>query len=126
MSFQSDFRTLITADSSLNTAMSGGIFFENLEDNYDITKDWIVYSFKKNSQSDCLKVKDAYTTYGVTLRIISPSTLKINSLADYLQDYLNGKTQGGIQDIFFIGDSHSADLDRKQYSIVLEFNAFYL
>ncbi len=126
MSFQSDFRTLIVADSSLNTALNNRIFFENIEENYDLTKDWVVYSIKKNEQSDCMNSKMAYLTYTIYLRILSTDTEKINSLGDYIQNYLNHKEQGGIQDIWFINDSHTIDLEKGQYSILQEYRAFYV
>ncbi len=127
MSLQSDFRALITADSSLNTALSNRIYFEVIEDNYDITKTWCVYSFRKLEQQDCLNnEKNFYETYTLYLRLISPDTVFINSLADYIENYLNGKEQGQIKDIWGLGITPSMDLDKNQHSLLLEFGLFYV
>jgi hypothetical protein len=127
MSLQSDFRALITADSSLNTALSNRIYFEVIEDNYDITKTWCVYSFRKLEQQDCLNnEKNFYETYTLYLRLISPDTVFINSLADYIKNYLNGKEQGQIKDIWGLGITPSMDLDKNQHSLLLEFGLFYV
>ncbi|HPI82200.1 MAG TPA: hypothetical protein PK122_03140 [Candidatus Paceibacterota bacterium] len=126
MSFQSDLRTLMTADSSLNAAVGNRIFFENLEENYDLTKDWIVYTIKKANQVDCMDSKNAYLTYTVYVRIFSRSTASLNSIGDYLQDYLNHKEQGDIHDIWFTSDVHTIDLEKNQYSILQEYTAIYV
>jgi hypothetical protein len=126
MSFALDLRYLITVDSSLNTAVENRIYFENLEENYDITKDWIVYSFKKSSQQDCLTSTDVFTIYNVYIRLLSMDTVKINSLSDYIQDMLNNDSYGNIHDIRFVNDTHSFDLEKGQYSILLEFSSIYV
>jgi hypothetical protein len=128
MSFQSDLYTLMTADvSTLNIYISNdNICFENLKDNYNITKDWLVYSFKKSTQQDILISKNVFVTYIVYIRLLSMNTVSLNLLGDYVQTYLNNKSQNGIQDIKFITDTHSFDLEKGQYSILLEFEAIYL
>ena len=124
MSFQSDIYSIITTDPSLNAAVEG-IKFENLSENYDITKDWVVYSFKKASQVDCLQ-DTAYSLYSIYIRIFSPDTIKLNALGDYIQNLIDDNSSGRIQDIEFISDEHNVDIDKKQYSIALEFSAIYV
>lgn len=124
MSFLLDFKNIITSDSSLNSSVED-ICWEVLPENYDITKDWLVYSFRKASQADCMGQRTAYTTYQIMVRLLSPDTVKLNDLGDYIQNYLNDKEYGGIQNIWFSSDNHSADIDKGQYSITLEFSAIY-
>lgn len=126
MAYQDDLYHIMTSDTSLNTLVNNRIFFETLEENYDITKDWIVFSFRKASQVDCINSKNAFTNYIIFVRIISPSTETTKQLSDYIQDMLNGKEYNGIQDIWFINDTHSFDLDKDQYSNLLEFNSIYI
>jgi hypothetical protein len=126
MAFQDDIYTVMTSDSSLNTLMNNRIFSENLERNYDVTKDWLVYGFKRNQQVDCLNSKNAYTEYLLTIKVLSPDSIKQNQVGDYLQTYLNGKEYGGIQDIILLDDNHSPALETNQYSIVLEFRVLYV
>ena len=59
MAYQDDLYHIMTSDTSLNTLVNNRIFFETLEENYDITKDWIVFSFRKASQVDCINSKNA-------------------------------------------------------------------
>ena len=47
MAYQDDLYHIMTSDTSLNTLVNNRIFFETLEENYDITKDWIVTYFNK-------------------------------------------------------------------------------
>ena len=54
MSFSTDFRTLIIADASINADVNGGIYWENLPENFSVEKNWIVYSFNNNEQLTCL------------------------------------------------------------------------
>ena len=124
MSFQLDIHTIMTTDTSLNNLVED-VCFEVLPENYDITKDWVVYSFKKNAEVDCLK-GSAYANYSVYIRILSPDTVKINMLGDYIQELVDDSSSGGIYDIEFVGDNHGVDLDKGQYSIVLEFLAIYI
>ena len=123
--FQNDLYTLMTSDSSLNTAMQGRIYFENIEENYDLNNDYIVYSFRKTSQQDCLNSRNLFTNYSIYVRILSKSTITINSLSDYIQNFLNGQSYGNIQDVWFLNDNHTMDLQMGQYSILLEFGAIY-
>ena len=86
-----------------------------------------VYSFRKVEQQDCLNnEKKFFETYNLYLRLLSQDTVLINSLADYIKDYLNGNEQGGIKDIWNLGISPSMDLDKNQYSLLLEFGLFYV
>jgi len=126
MSFQSDLRTLMVGDSSINTMVNNKIYYENLEENYDLTKDWIVYSFRKASEQDCINSKNAFTTYSIYVRILSASTITVSTLSDLIQNYLNHKEQGGIADVWMVNDSHNIDYDKKQYTILLEFGSFYV
>ena len=126
MSFSTDLNYVMTNDSSLLSYCDGGILYENLPENFEITKDWIVYSFNKVSQKDCLFSKSAYTEYNIFVEIVSTDTYKVEVINDYIVKYLNNTTYNGIHDISFIGDSHASDLDRNLYINTLNFNALYL
>lgn len=126
MSYGSDLYTLINADSSLNSWCDGGIYYENLPDNFDLTKIWLAYSFNKAEQTNCLNGGSAFTTYNITIKIVSYDSDMLETISDYLVDYLNGSNQGNIMDVWFTGDNHTIDLEKGVYMNSLDFESFYV
>ena len=126
MSFSVDLNYLMTNDPSINEWCDGGIQYENLPENFELTKDWIVYSFNKTNQGSCLNSSRAYTEYAIVIKIVSQDTFKLETMNDYLIEYLDGQTYNGIADILFTGDSHTLDLDKNIYMNTLNFNALYV
>ena len=124
MSFATDLNYLMTNDTSLNTYCEGGIMYENLPENFNLTKDWIVYSFNKASQMSCLGNTFA-TNYNLTIKIISNSTIDLETISDHLVTYLNGNDYNGIIDIIFESDNHTLDLEKNIYMNTLQFNVIY-
>jgi len=126
MSFVTDLHYIMKNDSSLNTYCVGGINFENLPENWEIIKDWIIYSFNKASQQNCMNSSEVFTTYNIVLKIVATDTLKLETINNYVVDYLNNKTYNGIQDINFVSDIHTLDLDKNIYMNTLNFDAIYV
>lgn len=126
MSFSTDLNYIMKTDTSLNAWCTGGIYFENLPENFDLTKDWIVYSFNKVSQESCLNSNLAFMNYVITLKVVGTDTVKVELINDKVVDYLNGNSYSGIQDIIFTGDNHTLDLDKNIYMNTLTFNALYV
>lgn len=125
MSFSTDFKALITADSSINYDIKGGIHWENLPENFEISKNWIVYSFAKGDQESCLTSTAAFTRYNIALKVICTDSIVLERVSDRIVSYLGGNSYGNIADVLFIGDSHSLDLDKNIYINTLQFNALY-
>lgn len=113
-------------DASLNAWCDGGIHYENLPENFELTKDWIVYSFNKINQGSCLNSAPMYIEYALIVKIVARDTVKLETVNDYVMEYLDGKEYLGIQDILFTGDSHTLDLDKNIYMNTLNFNALYV
>jgi len=126
MSFGTDLNTLMNADTSINVWCDGGVYYENLPDNFDLTKTWIGYSFRKISQTSCIDSKNAYTTYSITIKVIDSDTLHLETISDHIVNYLNHKEHGGIKDIWFVSDAHGMDLEKAIYINTLEFQSFYV
>ena len=125
-SFASDLYTIMNGDASLNASFDGGIYYENLPDNFDLDKKWLMYYFNKEEQFDTFGCKNVYTQYGVTAVIINQNTEDVNTLSDQLVDYINSKSQGGIQDIYFTSDGHAFDREKNVYMNTLQFEAIYV
>lgn len=126
MSFSRDIAYLMNNDASLNAWCDGGIHYENLPENFELTKDWIVYSFNKINQGSCLNSAPMYIEYALIVKIVARDTVKLETVNDYVMEYLDGKEYLGIQDILFTGDSHTLDLDKNIYMNTLNFNALYV
>ena len=126
MSYGKDINTLFLADASLVAYCNGGIRYENLPKEFDLTKSWIAYSFRKNDQTDCLNSKNAYTTYQITAKIVAPDTNTMETISDHLVEYFNGNSQGDIVDIWFTSDDHQVDLEKRIYMDSLNFDSFYV
>lgn len=125
MSFASDLYTIMVGDSSINAEINGGINYENLPDNFDLAKKWILYYFNRTEQIDCMTIKDAYTNYTITVILITQDTDDLTNISDMVIDYLNGNDYGNILDINFSGDAHTFDREKNIYMNQLTFNAIY-
>jgi hypothetical protein len=125
MSYGSSLNTLMTGDASLNALCTGGIFYENLPDNFDMTDTWIVYSYRRSEQRNCLNTKNAFTTYSVTAKIVTYDSEIMETVSDTLVSVLNGASEGGIRDIWLVADNHAVDLEKGIYMNSLEFESFY-
>ncbi len=125
MSFATDLSHIMSADTSLNSYCNGGINYENLPENFDLTKNWIVYTFNKTSQDSCLGSDAAIMRYTVVIKILSPSTETLETINDHIVNYLNGKSYNGIKDFLFTSDNHTLDMEKRVYMNTLQFNVLY-
>jgi len=126
MSFATDLNYIMHNDSSLNSYCTGGIHYENLPENFELVRDWIVYSFNKYLQENCLDQKEAFTRYSIQLKIVANDTIQLETINDHTVDYLNNTIYGGIQDLMFTGDNHTVDLEKNIYMNTLQFDAIYV
>jgi hypothetical protein len=125
MSYARDLKYIMTNDGSLNSYCPSRIHFENLPDNFELIQSWIVYSFNKSLQQNCLDGK-AFTQYNIVVKIIATDTIVLETISDRAVEYLNRNYYGGIQDIVFTGDNHAMDLEKKVYTNTLQFDSWYV
>ena len=125
MSFASDIYYVMTNDPSINALVNGGIHYEILRDNFNLTKKWIDYNFRRLEQVDCIGTKDVYTNYEVTTTIITQNSLDCVSISDLLVTYLNGAEYGGIIDIKLEDDGHVVEQEKNIFKNTLLFTAIY-
>jgi len=130
MSFVDDIYTLMTADTSLNGQVNGGIHYENLIDNWLADTDdteWIVYEQRKSAQENCINSKNIYMTYRLTAVIIQRNTnTNVDTITNRLITYLNNYESGNIMDIAFISDQGGFNQQQNIYTNTLEFDCVYL
>ena len=124
MSFATDIYQIMTADSSLNSAL-GGIYHEHLPHDADIQNDYAVFTYRKSEQFDVFGAKDTLGDYDIYVIVISQSPYSRETLSDSIRAYMNGATYGGIRDIRFEQENKSKELDENIYMNTLEFRAFY-
>jgi len=126
MSFGTDLYHIMNNDASINSEIDGGIYYENLPDNFDITKKWILYHFLKSEQIGCLTNKKVATYFDVNVVLITQSTADLVTITDLLVNYLNDEEYGSIIDVTFENDGHSFDKEKNIYVNVLEFKSLYV
>ena len=130
MSYAVDINSVLTSDPSLNSYADGGIHYENLIDNWLAETDddvWMVYSFNKTSQTDCITSKNIYMDYSLSITVIQRNTnTEIDIITDRLINYLNNYGSGNIVDIGFVRDQGFLDQQRNTYNNTLEFQCTYL
>jgi len=126
MSFATELYTLMHADASLNKLCTGGIHYEHLPENFELSNTWVVYTFNKASQSNCLGTPNVFTEYTLIVKIVANDTLLLEYINDYITDYLNNYSGDKFEDIIFVGDDHALDLDKNLYLNTLTFNVTYI
>lgn len=124
MSWATDIYYIMTNDSSLNNS-TAGIYFENLPDNADITEDYIVFTYRKDSETNVFGKKNVNSDYIIDVICISTSPYRLTTLSDMVSNYLNNVNYGGIKEINFQNDNRTKDLDEGVYLNTIEFKAFY-
>jgi hypothetical protein len=124
MSFGTDIYATMIGDTSIN-AQVNGIYFENLPENCDLTKTYIVYSFKKEIGISTFVDQDLLSNYILYVNVITTDNDSLLSLSEYIQDYLTSIVNISIRFIDFVADSHSLDLEKNIYENRLEFNVIY-
>ena len=127
MSIGTELYTIMNADASINAAFStGGVYYENLPDNFDLKDKWLLYYFRKTSQMDVMTTKSAYDIYDLEVTILVQNTADVVSNTDLITTYLNGIESGGIIDIRFDDDGHSFDKEKGIYTNTMTFEIIYV
>ena len=125
MSFATTLNGIMTADTSLNTYCDGGIRYENLPTNFELIKNWIVYSFNKDKGDlGCLS-GTLYSKYLLAVKIVSTDTLVLETIGDRVTYYLENIASNDTIDFSFVSDNHTLDLDKKIYMNTLQFDVLY-
>ena len=124
MSFGTEIYTKMIGSSSINSQVKG-VYFEHLPENFDLTKNYIVYSFKKETGISTLSTADLLKNYKLYVKTITPNNNTLLSLSDTLQTYLIGVVDSSIRFVDFVSDNHSLDLEKGIYENTLEFNVLY-
>lgn len=125
MSFKSDLKNILVNDASLMSSIEN-IHYEHLDHNFDLTKNWIDYTFRISDQVNCLGGQKIMQNYEIILRVIVPDTDERNNISNYVIDLLSGNINGDIKDIRFVNSSPGEDLEKKTYFNTLSFDSVYV
>ncbi len=125
MSFKADFNTAINADANLNSLVDGGIFYQNLPDNFSLNDAHIVYSIELLESVDVISKKAVLENYNVELAIISPDTEERENILSVLNNYLVNYSDASILDVINQGTSDGADGEKDIYTEIVNYNIFY-
>ena len=126
MSFATSLNTIMTGDASLNAYCDGGIRYENLPTNFEIVKNWIVYSFNRDTAQNCMSGNSVFSKYLLAVKIVSTDTLVLETIGDRVTYYLENIASNDTIDFSFVSDNHTLDLDKKIYMNTLQFDVLYV
>ena len=116
----------MTSDTSLNAYCDGGIRYENLPTDFEIVKNWIVYSFNRDTAQNCMSGNSVFSKYNLAVKIVATDTLVLETIGDRLTEYLEGTASTDAIDFSFVSDNHTLDLDKKIYMNTLQFDVLYV
>lgn len=127
MSFQTGIYSVMVNDTSLNSIVNGGIYFDVLPNNFDLKKSWIVYNFREDERIDTLSYKNIITFYTLYAKVISPNTATLLSISDELNRYLSSYTDNNFFDITFMNDNHQNGIvdDTDIFENTIEYKIIY-
>lgn len=126
MSFISDLKTLLTSDTSTNNFATGGIK-EHLPVNYDITKNWVTYSYVETENLNTLDYNDIGASYVVDVLFISPIIGSIQTLTPTFHNYLINYRDDHIKDISLVeAEEIYIDVERELYYQTIRYEVLYL
>jgi hypothetical protein len=106
MSFREDLVTAITADSSVNLWATGGMKYNNLPTNFDITKNWLVFGFTEDGGIDTFANKNIVENYTLDIQLVSSNKDSINDIYTILNTHLINYKEDDLEFILV-----NADLD---------------
>lgn len=124
MSFATDLKTVMNADSTINGLVSG-IYFLNAPDNIDLESEYIVYNYEL---IDDISSFDAYSTHSifkVTLAIYSNNSLVMDNIKEAVDAYLNNYEDSNFLDVHYIEDERGTIGEKNQYLSAPELRIFY-
>lgn len=127
MSFQTTLYTIMNGDSSVNSLINGGIYFDTLPVNFDLKKDWIVYNYSESERIDVLGQKNIITKYDLYVKVVTSDTNKLLNISDEVNRYLTNYTDTNIIAIIYSTDNHSNSIidDTDLFENVIEYSIWY-
>jgi hypothetical protein len=124
MSFATDLHTLLTSNTSLNNAV-GGIYYQILPDNVNITASNIVYQFNQLDSLDYLGKNNEMDIYVVSIIIVCADTLVLDTLTTLIRSMLDNHMTIKFRDIKFEGSDTEMEGERGQYIGQLKYRITY-
>jgi hypothetical protein len=127
MSFASEIATVMNANSTIN-ALVDGIYRETTSTEFNATKNWIIYTYKRENDIAVLGNKNFISEYTFYTEVYTDSALDTETISELLRTYLNGFTSNTIRDITYLTETHSnlADAnDNIAYVNLMEFSVIY-
>jgi hypothetical protein len=129
MSFVSEFKTIIEADSSINSIVPvSRIKLSHLPEDWEIQNNWMVWDYSVANQVNSLGTNNCFTMYNILITVTTNDTVVMNTLCDYIIKYLNGKSTTNFIDIFLVNDGKLTTLTKPKnlYQNTLSFNAIFV
>jgi len=125
MSFATDIYSLMIADTALNTAVPGGIYFQNLPDNPVLTQKYIIYTYSLTDSIDHLAKNNELDIFNLRITILAPDTNSLMTIVDTLRAYLDNLETSKFRDIKSQNSETETEGDREQYSYTINYKLTY-
>lgn len=122
MAFSTEIYKILVGDSSLNNLVDG-IYYELLPANEDKKNTNIVFNYNRIENYSTISVKNFMTDWSLYVKVISPDTLKIDSITQRLNDYLLfvDDISSGIREIIFVEDTRAVDTEEMVYMNAIQY-----
>lgn len=127
MSFASEIATVMNANSTINSLVDG-IYRETTSTEFNATKNWIIYTYKRENDTAVLGDKDYMREYTLYVEIYTDSGLDTETISDLVRAYLTAYSSDTIRDITYLREAHTNLADANNnvaYVNLMEFNITY-
>ena len=128
MSFASELSTIMNANTTINKLVAG-IYRDTLSNDFNVNKNWIIYSYKKGTGIGVLSDKEAIKVYSVYVEIYTSKAATTESISSQIVTYLTNYTSTTFRDISFVNETHAiGGVDKSNdiaFITLLEFDILY-
>ena len=113
MSFASEIATLMNANSTINSSVDG-IYRETTGTEFNASKNWLIYTYKRNNNLAVVGDKDFINSYTLYTEIYTDKSADTESISDLVRNYLITFKSDTIRDITYVDEMHSNLSDQNE------------
>ena len=127
MSFASELATLMNANTAINSTVDG-IFRDTTGTEFNASKNWVIYTYKRDADIGVLSVKDLLKMFSLYVEVYTDKASDTESICEAMRAYLIGFNTDSMRDITFRNETHTnlADANNNvSYITLMEFGVTY-
>jgi len=124
--FLPDLIEFISADPSVMTLLTGGMYHPHLPEDFPIDKNWVVFEYSLMETMSVQGDKAAMSKYDLSIQTVSQDIIAVEAIADALKSYLIQYPNDWGIDAYLTEDSDpDFDARKKVYYKTLKYNILY-